>query len=89
MGLNENGKPKKKKGGFQIVVTPADNMEVQNGYSPVPNAKKQTDGTEIDNNSIEKEEDLIMKKRKQRVDPTLGGIIVWRKVGDFSALLPS
>ena len=85
----------KKKSGLLIVVTPADKIDFDNlGYSPIPNgAKKQTDGNENDESGTNKEpeieeEDLILKKRKQRVDSTLNGAISWRKVADFSALLP-
>eukprot|EP00486_Rosalina_sp_Unknown_P013922 CAMPEP_0201579248 /NCGR_PEP_ID=MMETSP0190_2-20130828/26679_1 /ASSEMBLY_ACC=CAM_ASM_000263 /TAXON_ID=37353 /ORGANISM="Rosalina sp." /LENGTH=413 /DNA_ID=CAMNT_0048013433 /DNA_START=23 /DNA_END=1264 /DNA_ORIENTATION=- len=88
-------KLKKKSSGFQIVVTPADKTTLDNGgYSPIPNgARKQTDGNENDDSgnnkeSEEDEEDLILKKRKQKIDSTLGGAISWKKVADFSALLP-
>jgi len=94
LNIDENvQKLKKKSSGFQIVVTPADN-EVGGGYSPLPNgARKQTNGNENDDSgnnkeSEEDEEDLIMKKRKQKIDSTLGGAISWKKVADFSALLP-
>lgn len=92
--LSSTSSLKKKSSGFQIVVTPADNTDENGGYSPLPNgAKKQTNGNENDDSgnnkeSEEDEEDLIMKKRKQKIDSTLGGAISWKKVADFSALLP-
>ena len=40
------------------------------------------------NEESKDEEDLIIKKRNERFDSTLDGSILWRKVADFSALLP-
>ena len=60
--------------GFQIVVTPADT----------------TNSETTDNNSqdeLEKSQEF-RAKNKAKVDPTLGGKIVWLKVADFAALLP-
>mmetsp|Transcript_28476 Transcript_28476/g.46759 ORF Transcript_28476/g.46759 Transcript_28476/m.46759 type:complete len:300 (+) Transcript_28476:51-950(+) len=33
-------------------------------------------------------EDTLSNKKKQKIDTTLGGVVSWKKVADFSALLP-
>ena len=62
------------KSGFQIVVTPA--ADTTNSET--------TDNTDDEMQKCQEFE----AKRKAKTDPTLGGIIVWTKVADFSALLP-
>lgn len=84
---NLDAKPKAKAGGFQIVVTRPESLE-KSTYSPIPGGVRQTDGTEPGSSEAAEEENPFSKKKKQKIDSTLGGAISWRKVADFSALLP-
>ena len=79
---------KAKKSGFQIVVTPAENEDDEQAGDQASAKGDAAKPMEDDSDS----DPMDMKGKRAMaaapVDSTMGGVISWKKVADFSALLP-
>eukprot|EP01083_Nonionella_stella_P066252 174272_1 len=78
--------PEQDKKPFQIVVSPPNKSDTD--QQPGSYASIQDGIRPSDSDSPDEEGSANNKSAVEKVDSTLGGVIIWKKVADFSALLP-